>query len=115
MSLNPRIEHWQGRTVWVVGASSGIGQALAHQLHVAGATVMVSARSEPALQEFVLQHPGSHALPLDVTDREAMGYAMHEVLRMIEQVRPGACWTWWCSVRRTTAPSEPPALTWPMR
>ena len=42
MSLNPRIEHWQGRTVWVVGASSGIGQALAPQLHAAGATVLVA-------------------------------------------------------------------------
>lgn len=89
MSLNPRIEHWQGRTVWVVGASSGIGQALAQQLHAAGATVLVSARNEAALQDFVARHPGSHALPLDVTDRPAMGDAMQEVLRLIEQVRPG--------------------------
>jgi NAD(P)-dependent dehydrogenase (short-subunit alcohol dehydrogenase family) len=89
VSLNPRIEHWQGRTVWVVGASSGIGQALAQQLHAAGATVLVSARNEAALQDFVARHPGSHALPLDVTDRPAMGDAMQEVLRRIEQVRPG--------------------------
>ena len=32
---------------------------------------------------------GATALPLDVTDREAMGHAMHEVLRLIEQGRPG--------------------------
>ena len=38
----------------------------------AGARVVVSARSAAALDAFVAQHPGSIALPLDVTDRAAM-------------------------------------------
>lgn len=75
MSLNPRMADWQGRTVWLVGASSGIGLALAQRLHAAGAQVIVSARQAEALQAFVRAHPGALALPLDVTDREAVQQA----------------------------------------
>jgi NAD(P)-dependent dehydrogenase (short-subunit alcohol dehydrogenase family) len=66
--LNPPLREWAGRRVWVVGASSGIGRALAHALHEHGAQVTVSARDENALDAFRRDHPGSHAMPLDVTD-----------------------------------------------
>ncbi|MBP6338295.1 MAG: SDR family NAD(P)-dependent oxidoreductase [Vitreoscilla sp.] len=68
MSLNPRLTEWPGRVVWVIGASSGIGRALAARLHGLGAQVVVSARNRAALEAFVLEHPGSRALPMDVTD-----------------------------------------------
>jgi len=47
--LNPRVDDWQGRRVWVVGASSGIGAALARALHARGARVAVSSRRAQAL------------------------------------------------------------------
>ena len=72
MALNPRIETWAGRTVWLVGASSGIGRATAERLHGLGAKVVVSARSRQALDEFAAAHPGSEALALDATDRQAV-------------------------------------------
>ena len=72
MSLNPPIRDWHGRRVWLVGASTGIGRALAERLHALGATVIVSARKADALQDFVAQHPDSMALPLDVTDAKAV-------------------------------------------
>lgn len=68
MSLNPPLRDWRGRRVWLVGASTGIGRALAARLHALGARVIVSARARAGLQDFVLQHPGSLALALDVTD-----------------------------------------------
>ena len=34
-SLNPPVRNWTSRTVWIVGASSGIGRALAAQHDVA--------------------------------------------------------------------------------
>lgn len=72
MSLNPRIEDWNGRSVWLVGASTGIGQATAALLHDRGARLIVSARNLDALDRFAATHANSLALPLDVTDRAAV-------------------------------------------
>ena len=72
MALNPRIRSWAGRTVWLVGASTGIGRATAARLHGLGARVIVSARSRDALDSFVAEHPRSDAIALDATDRDAM-------------------------------------------
>jgi NAD(P)-dependent dehydrogenase (short-subunit alcohol dehydrogenase family) len=72
MALNPRMLDWQGRTVWLVGASTGIGRATASALHARGAKVVVSARGVAGLQAFVDAHPGARALPLDVTDAAAL-------------------------------------------
>jgi NAD(P)-dependent dehydrogenase (short-subunit alcohol dehydrogenase family) len=80
MALNPRIEDWSGRVVWLVGASTGIGQATAALLHGRGAQVVVSARSADALAEFARAHPGSMALPLDATDRQAMREAVTQIV-----------------------------------
>lgn len=70
--FNPRLDDWRGLRVWLVGASSGIGEATAVALHARGAQVMVSARKAEALERFVQQHPGAQAWPLDVTDEEAV-------------------------------------------
>jgi NAD(P)-dependent dehydrogenase (short-subunit alcohol dehydrogenase family) len=80
MALNPRIETWQGRRVWLVGASTGIGRAAAARLAAAGARVAVSARSAAVLEDFAREHPGSLALPLDATDREAMRAAAQRIV-----------------------------------
>ncbi len=70
MSMNTPVKDWRGQHVWVVGASSGIGHALAQQLASSGAFVAVSARNQQALEDFHLQHNHSLALPLDVNDAE---------------------------------------------
>ena len=80
MPLNPRIVDWNGQVVWLVGASSGIGQACAALLHARGARVVVSARNAAALGEFEAAHPGSIALPLDATDRGAMRGAAQSIV-----------------------------------
>ncbi|WP_338818261.1 SDR family NAD(P)-dependent oxidoreductase [Acidovorax temperans] len=80
MSLNPRIHYWQGRRVWLVGASSGIGRATAALLHARGAQVIVSARNAQALQAFVDEHPGSVAVPLDTAHTAQVKAAAQQVL-----------------------------------
>lgn len=72
MSLNPAITDWRGKRVWLVGASSGIGRAVAAQLHAQGAQVIVSARQQALLAAFAHEHPGSQAVVLDVTDAQAV-------------------------------------------
>lgn len=79
MSLNPKLRDWQGLTVWVIGASTGIGRATASALHAAGARVIVSARQAALLHEFTALHPGSHALPLDVMDLPTLQAALAQV------------------------------------
>ncbi len=81
MSFNPPLSDWHGKTVWLVGASSGIGEATAHALHARGARVVVSARKAEALAAFVLAHPGAEALPLDVTDCAAVQAAADTLRR----------------------------------
>ena len=78
--LNARQRDWVGRTVWLVGASSGIGRATASALHRAGARVIVSARSEAALREFAEQHPGALTFAMDVSDPDAVSRTARDIL-----------------------------------
>jgi NADP-dependent 3-hydroxy acid dehydrogenase YdfG len=81
--LNPRVRDWRGRRVWIVGASSGIGAALARELLTRGARVALSARREAPLRE--LAGPAADAgaalvLPLDVTEPASVSNAMQALL-----------------------------------
>jgi short-subunit dehydrogenase len=78
--LNPPLTEWRGKTVWIVGASSGIGQATASALHAQGAQVVVSARQATLLDDFVAKHPGSQALVLDATNRQEVQAAARQLL-----------------------------------
>ncbi|WP_144733473.1 SDR family NAD(P)-dependent oxidoreductase [Extensimonas perlucida] len=80
MALNPPITDWRGKRVWLVGASSGIGRATAELLHARGAQVIVSARQQAALDDFVRAHPGSLAFALDATDADAVSAAAQALL-----------------------------------
>jgi NAD(P)-dependent dehydrogenase (short-subunit alcohol dehydrogenase family) len=86
MPLNPRITDWTGRVVWLVGASTGIGRATAELLHARGARVVVSARSAAAVEEFERSHPGSLAIALDATDREAMQRAAQRIIAHFDRI-----------------------------
>lgn len=78
--LNPPLEHWHGKTVWIVGASSGIGAATARALLAQGASVVVSARNAAALQALAENNPLCQALPLDATDSAAVHQAANMLL-----------------------------------
>ena len=80
--LNPPLADWRGKTVWLIGASSGIGEATAAALHAAGARVVVSARRADALAGFTQAHAGSMAIPLDVTDAAGVQLAAAQVLAL---------------------------------
>lgn len=86
MSLNPRITDWNGRVVWLIGASTGIGRATASLLHAKGAKVVVSARNAAALQAFAQSHPGSLGLALDATDRVAFEGAAAQVVEKFGRI-----------------------------
>lgn len=64
----------QGEFIWIIGASAGIGRALAAELAHRGATLALSARNADALTQLVAELDGQNhlPLPLDVTDLTAL-------------------------------------------
>ena len=82
MSLNPKITDWSGKRVWIIGASTGIGAALADALHSRRAKVALSARSADKLAALVTKFGASRAmaLPLDITKVETIAAAEQELV-----------------------------------
>jgi len=74
MALNPRIRDWKDRRCWIVGASTGIGAALAEALAAKGARVALSARRREPLDEMAGRFGKGRALalPLDITDAPSL-------------------------------------------
>lgn len=80
MSVNRPITDWRGRRVWLIGASSGIGAALAEALSARGAWLALSARRRDALEAVAAKCEDARVLPFDVTDSAAFSQAHEELV-----------------------------------
>jgi short-subunit dehydrogenase len=82
MALNKKITDWANKRVWIIGASTGIGAALADLLHSRKAKVALSARSADKLAALVTKFGASRAmaLPLDITKVETIKAAEDELI-----------------------------------
>ena len=78
MSPNPCLSDWREQRVWVIGASSGIGEALATQLASAGARLALSARREEVLWRLAREE--DRVFPLDVADAKAVADAHQAIV-----------------------------------
>ncbi|MCS6965409.1 MAG: SDR family oxidoreductase [Candidatus Kapabacteria bacterium] len=58
--------------IWVAGASSGIGAAIARRLSAEGYTVAASARRSARLRVLARSYPSLHAFPCDCADADAV-------------------------------------------
>ncbi len=113
MALNPPIRDWQDRRCWIVGASTGIGAALADALVAKGARVALSARRAGPLKEMAARYGKGRALalPLDITDAPALAKAtaaitnewggVDLVVFMAGEYRPMRAWDLQLDVART--------------
>lgn len=64
---------FEGQTVWITGASSGIGEALAEAVAAHGAAVILSGRRRDALEAVAARLPtDSLILPFETTDWAAL-------------------------------------------
>jgi uncharacterized oxidoreductase len=67
-------------TVFIPGATSGIGLALAVALHEQGSTVVVGGRRTELLEQIAAEHPGIDTVRIDTADPESVESAAKEVL-----------------------------------
>ena len=65
--------------IWITGAGSGIGKALALKYNSAQNTIILSGRNENQLNEVAKTLENSFVLPLDVTNESAIEQAVKEV------------------------------------
>lgn len=70
-------EKW--KTIWVTGASSGIGIELVEQLAQGSANIAISARSVEKLDALADRYPNVFAFPLDVRDEEAVAQCVADI------------------------------------
>lgn len=76
-------EGFQGKRVWVTGASAGIGASLCQQLATEGAHLILSSRREDVLREFAntLDRPDEHMIvPLDLAYPDSLQQIVQDVL-----------------------------------
>ncbi|BAY63296.1 putative short-chain dehydrogenase [Calothrix brevissima NIES-22] len=75
------------KVVWITGASSGIGEALAYQFANQGAKLIISARREQELQR-VKQNISSECLiiTLDITDSTSLATAVQTAINHYQKI-----------------------------
>jgi NADP-dependent 3-hydroxy acid dehydrogenase YdfG len=75
--------YYENKIVWITGASSGIGWALAKELHTRGAKLAISGRNQQALQKLVDELGGENTFiqAFDATDELANKTAVENILQ----------------------------------
>jgi uncharacterized oxidoreductase len=69
-----------GNTIFIPGATSGIGLALAVQLDAKGNTVIVGGRRAELLERIAAEHPGLYTVAIDTADPASIDVAAKHVL-----------------------------------
>ena len=74
------------RKIWITGASSGIGKALAIKFANEGWQVAASARRESLLKELSNQYTNIQSFPLDVTDSDKCKSVFKDIVEKFENI-----------------------------
>jgi len=74
------------KKIWITGASSGIGKALAIKFANEGWQVAASARRENLLNELVEENSNIHSFPLDVTDKDKTKIVFQNILKKFKDL-----------------------------
>ena len=73
------MRQWHGKRYWIIGASAGLGRAVAAEISKTGAEVILSARNESDLKALAAELPGrASVVPMDVSDPASVAHAAEE-------------------------------------
>ena len=91
-----------GNTIFIPGATSGIGLALALELQAKGNTVVVGGRRAELLEQIAGEHPGLDTVRIDTADATSIA---RRAGRSSRSTRTSTCWSRWpasCASRTGT-------------
>lgn len=82
------MREFEGKNVWITGASAGLGRALAEAFAARGARLLLSARRADRLAEVAdtLPHTEVELLPLDLGDLDTLAAKTHEALERMGRI-----------------------------
>lgn len=69
-----------GNTIFIPGATSGIGLALALRLHTAGNRIIIGGRRTELLEQIAAQHSGIDTVRIDTADARSITEAAEQVI-----------------------------------
>ncbi len=80
----------RNKVIWLTGASSGIGEALAYELAKNGATLILSARRKEELERVRTNCKGDQSkikvLPLDLAEPTALNNSVHDAIQLFGHI-----------------------------
>ncbi len=82
-------EYYKDKTIWITGASSGIGEELAYQTAAVGGSLILSARRENELERVKAKCAGAKnvmIVPMDLSDEQSVRDAAKTVLSKVQSV-----------------------------
>ncbi len=81
---------FSGKVIWITGASSGIGEALAHELALSNAKIVLSARNETALKQVAekcgLKPENYLLIPFDLTETLQVNEYVKQVIQKFSRI-----------------------------
>jgi short-subunit dehydrogenase len=91
--LNPSFNQFKDKNIWIIGASSGIGEACAKLFHAKGANLVISARRTDKLEKLKellntskTQASTVHIVPIDVVDQSSVTQASKLLFNHWQQI-----------------------------
>ncbi|MGY8985224.1 MAG: SDR family NAD(P)-dependent oxidoreductase [Sphingomonadales bacterium] len=76
------MKNFPWKTIWIIGASMGLGKEIANQLDCFGAKVIISARSEERLKNIEEGLKNTVSQPIDITNIKSINLALGVVKKI---------------------------------
>lgn len=80
------MNNFKDQVIWITGASSGLGEALAYELSQRGAKIILSGRNETTLNEVSSRIDNSRTVVFDISDSEILHEKVFEAISVFGHI-----------------------------